>query len=268
MSKNQSLLGNIITIAGLGIIGYVAYSTVLLPNLSRPIEQYPVATTGGATGGGGALTPAVLGLKATGKKVAMQKGAAHRNGQRYNVNHSFINYVMMGYFKAGNAEKQNFKSDGPNHGGCTSLPKCVWIEPQVVIGSGQMQIGAEFPHPTNHSRSCPSCKSVGSLGGGTEYGWASAHFNSGGFRRCVVWISKPAGSKWTKVLDETDKGQITNATLAKRQLPIGGKGLEAEIRFHQGSSGTAIRDCNVWEIIPPGGATTATAAYGNVRWYK
>lgn len=266
MSKQESLLGNLITIAGIGIIGYVAYSTVLLPSLARPIEQFPVATGGAGTTTGGALTPAAVGLKATGKKVAMQKGAAHRNGQRYNVNHAFINYCMMGYFKAGNAEKQNFKADGPNHGSCKSLPKCAWIEPQVVISSGQMQIGAEFPHPTNHSRSCPSCKSIGSLGG-VEYGWASAHFNSGGFRRCVVWIAKPAGSKWTKVLDETDKGQITNASLAKRQLPIEGRGLEAEIRMHGGNSGTAIRDCNVWEIIPPAGATT-TAAYGNVRWYK
>lgn len=215
-------------------------------------NNYPVAAT---TSG---LTPAVVGLKATGKKVAMNTGAKHRNGQRYNVNHSFTNYVMMGYFKAGNAEKQNMKTDGPNHGSCTSLPKCVWIEPQVVIGTGKWEMGSEWPHPKNHTSPCPSCKSVGSLSGGVEYGEAIAAFNSGGFRRCVVWVDKGVTGKWVKVLDETDRGQITNPTLAKRTLPTGGKGLEAEIRMHGGFSGTAIRDCYVWEIVPPAAASTTT----------
>lgn len=232
---------------GIGIVGWV------LPSLR--LQQYPAAVTPAAAASGGGLTPAVLGLKTTGKKVAMNKGANHANGQRYNCNHTFTNYCMIGYFKAGNAEKHNMKTDGPNHGSCKSLPKCVWIEPQVVINSGQLEMGAEFPHPTNHKRSCPSCKTVGSLRG-IEYGFAVAAFNSGGFRRCMVWIAKPAGSKWVKVLDETDKGQITNATLAKRQLFTTGKGMEAEMRFHGGNSGTAMRECNVWEITPPA-ATTA-----------
>lgn len=255
-------LNNVVTIAIGGLAGYLITNT-LLETITTIIRQYPVTATTTTT-----LTPAVVGLKTTGKKVAMNKGAAHRNGQRYNCNINFVNYCMIGYFKAGNAEKQNMKTDGPNHGSCSSLPKCVWIEPQVVISSGKMEMGAEFPHPTNHSRSCPSCKTVGSLSG-IEYGKAVAAFNSGdGFRRCVVWIDKGVTGKWTKVLDETDRGQITNATLAKRQLPIEGRGLEVEIRMHGGSSGTAMRDCNVWEIVPPAGVGATTAAYTNARWYK
>lgn len=260
----QQTLNSILTIGGLALIGYVGFA-VISSNLFR-LQQYPAAVTptpaGTATGG---ITPAVLGLKTTGKKVAMQKGAAHRNGQRFNVNHNFINYVMMGYFKPGNAQKVNMKTDGPNHGSCTSLPKCVWIEPQVVISSGKLEMGSEWPHPKNHSAPCPSCKTVGALSG--EFGWAVAAFDSGGFRRCIAWIDKGATGKWTKVLDETDKGQITNATLAKRKLPIEGKGLEAEIRCHGGSSGTGMRDSFVWEITPPAGTVAATVASRYIEAY-
>jgi hypothetical protein len=262
MSRQQSTSSgfeDLTTLVGVGLLGFIGYSLI-----TNSIQQYAVAATPAASSGG--LSPTVLGLKPTGKKVAMNKGANHANGQRYNCNHAFINYCMMGYFKAGNAEKHNMKTDGPNHGSCTSLPKCAWIEPQVVIASGKFEMGSEWPHPKNHKASCPSCKSVGSLSG-KEYGFAVAAFEEGGFRRCMVYTDVGVTGKWTKVLDETDKGQITNATLAKRKLPIEGKGLEAEMRFHGGNSGTSMRDCNVWEITPPA-AASATAAFGNVRWYK
>lgn len=247
----------LLTIGGLALIGYVGF-TFILPQL----QLYPTAVTPG----GGGLSPAVVGLKPTGKKVAMNKGANHANGQRYNCNHTFINYCMIGYFKAGNAEKHNMKTDGPNHGSCTSLPKCVWIEPQVVIASGKFEMGSEWPHPKNHKAACPSCKSVGSLAG-KEYGMAVAAFDSAGFRRCMVWMDVGVTGKWTKVLDETDKGQITNATLAKRKLFTEGKGMEAEMRFHGGNSGTAMRDCNVWEITPPAGTVATTVASNYVEAY-
>jgi hypothetical protein len=255
----RNLIDTLLSVTAIGFVSVIAAD--LVNQYHNNIRIFPVETATTAT----SLTPAVVGLKATGQKVVMNKGGAHRNGQRYNCNINFKNYVMIGIFNAGNAEKQNMKTDGPNHGSCSSLPKCAWIEPQVVIDSGNWEMGSEWPHPKNHTASCPSCKSSGSLRG-KEYGIAIAAFETpDGFRRCIVWTDVGVTGTWSKMLDETDKGQITNATLAKRQLPIDGRGLEVEIRMHSGNSGTSVRDCNVWEIIPPVAATattTATAAYG------
>lgn len=235
-----------------------------------PLRQYPVATTTTTTGGGGGNTPAKLGYRGTGQKVAMERGAAHRNGQRWNVNHKFKNYLMIGHFKIGPGQQTiNHKTDGPNHGSCTSLPRCVWIEPNLTISSGKLDMTSEWPHPKNHNgMPCPSCKTIGSIQTGQWLGWAVAAFQCGEFRKIEVFADKSGtGASWQKIASEVDRGQITNSTLAKRPLALDGRGLESEIRQHGATKGgTDMRDAWVYEITPP--ACTSTAAYANVRWYK
>src|SRR5215207_3330885 len=226
-------LDNILTIGGLALIGYVGLTILptlkLYPATIAPKTNTPATVTKGASG---ANSPAKLGYKATGNKVAMEKGANHRNGQRYNVNHKFKNYVMMGHFKIGKGQQAiNHKTDGPNHGSCTSLPKCVWIEPNLNISSGKLDMTSEWPHPKNHNgMPCPSCKSIGAISAGTWLGWAVAAFQVGQFRKIEAWTDKSGtGASWVKLASEIDKGQITNPTLAKRALFLSGAGLESEI---------------------------------------
>lgn len=230
---------------------------------TAPSTNTPAPVTKGATTGSGNV-PAKLGYKGTGNKVAMNKGSNHANGQRYNVNHKFKNYVMIGHFKIGKGQEAlNCKTDGPNHGSCTSLPKCVWIEPNLNISSGKLDMTSEWPHPKNHNgMPCPSCKSIGAISAGSWLGWPVAAWQEGPYRHIEAWADKSGtGSSWTKLASEVDKGQITNAELAKRSLFLTGAGLECEIRCHGAKGGdTDIRDCNVFEITPPGGAT-ATAAF-------
>src|SRR5215207_544175 len=135
-------LDNILTIGGLALIGYVGLTILptlkLYPATIAPKTNTPATVTKGASG---ANSPAKLGYKATGNKVAMEKGANHRNGQRYNVNHKFKNYVMMGHFKIGKGQQAiNHKTDGPNHGSCTSLPKCFVAGIKVVTSKGMVPI--------------------------------------------------------------------------------------------------------------------------------
>jgi len=247
-------------LVGIGIVG--------VSLLSNTIRQYPAAVTPAKpaaaakpAGTAGANTPAKLGYKGTGQKVAISGGANHENGQRYNVNHKYKNYLIICHIKIGKGQEAlNCKTDGPNHGSCTSLPKCVWIEPNLNISSGKLDMTSEWPHPKNHNgMPCPSCKTIGAISVGSFLGWAIAAWQEGAYRKIEVWVDKSgSGSAWQKVASEVDKGQITNPELAKRALFLEGKGLEAEIRCHGATGGdTAIKDGWVYEITPPGGATAA-----------
>src|SRR5215211_2718967 len=83
---------------------------------SSPSPQQPLTATASGTN-----TPQTLGYKGTGQKVAMEVGGDPAgNGQRYNVNHKFKNYLIIGYFLIGDGQQQiEHKTDGPHHGGCT-----------------------------------------------------------------------------------------------------------------------------------------------------
>ena len=209
----------------------------------------------------GGNVPATLGYKGTGQKVAISGKSDHENGTRFNCNHKFKNYLIISHIKIGKGQDAlNCKTDGPNHGSCTSLPKCCWIEPNLAISSGKLDMTSEWPHPKNHNGlPCPSCKSIGSISVGQWLGWAQALYQDGAYRHIDVWADKSGtGASWTKLASETDKGQITNATLAKRPLFLEGKGLEAEIRCNNASGGdAAIKDGWVYEITPPVGSVEA-----------
>ena len=139
---------------------------------------------------------------------------------------------------------------------------CVWVEPNLNISSGKLDMTSEWPHPKNHNgMPCPSCKSIGAISAGSWLGWAVAAWQEGPYRKIEAWADKSGtGASWTKLASEVDKGQITNPTLAKRALFLTGKGLESEVRMHGATSGdTDVRDCNVFEITPPASATAAFA---------
>ena len=262
-----------IGIAGLSLLSNTIqqYPAAVTPAAAKPATTTPAAKPAAATTGGtaGANTPAKLGYKGTGQKVAISGKADHANGTRFNVNHKYKNYLVISHIKIGKGQDAlNCKTDGPNHGSCTALPKCCWIEPNLSISSGKLDMTSEWPHPKNHNgMPCPSCKSIGAISVGQWLGWGIAAWQEGAYRKIEVWADKSGtGSSWTKLASEVDKGQITNATLAKRPLFLEGKGLEAEIRCNNASGGdAAIRDGWVFEITPP---NSATSAYTNIRWYK
>jgi hypothetical protein len=218
------------------------------------------------TGGGNVAAPTggvdKDGIKriyaATGKEVELEYGARHENGDRYNVNHKFLSYEVTGYYKVSNTEKIEMKTDGPNHGGCEELPKCMWAEPQFEIKGGKAAVGAEYPHPKNHNDiECSSCKALGTDFTNKWIGYkVIAYTNKEGYRVYEQWVDpegldasgKPA-NKWVNVMKEVDKGQIVKDSKG-RKLPIEGKGLESEIRCHGGHD-TELKFGKVEEITPP-----------------
>jgi hypothetical protein len=194
--------------------------------------------------------------KPTGKEIALEYGARHENGDRYNVNHTFQNYEVTGYYMVANTEKIEMKTDGPNHSGCTSGDGCMWAEPGFNIADGSAELGAEYPHPTNHDKPCPSCVKIGGNHSDKWIGYkVIAYFNPEGLRIVEQWVDvglngeKPGENKWQMTMREIDNGQILPANPG-RKLPVGGRGLEAEIRCH-GGHGTEMKFGKVVEIIPP-----------------
>ena len=208
-------------------------------------------------------------FKTTGKKVAMEKGTNHENGQRYNVNHTFQNYIMQGYFKLGKGqEKINMKGDGPNHGGCTTIKnfECLWYELDIALADGKFLLQYEMPHPDNHDvadNKCEVVRSVGKLNEGQWVGWAVAYFfDDKGFRNMQAFVDKnpfDAQNKplnnWELGLHAIEKGQIVSGIKLPRRIPVDfDEGLEAEIRMHRATnSDTDMKNVFVFEINPQGG---------------
>jgi hypothetical protein len=190
--------------------------------------------------------------------VNLDNGARHRNGDRYNSNHHFINYEVTGYYLV-KGELIEMKTDGPNHSGCSSLPRCQWAEPRLVLSNGKAEIASEYPHPTNHGPfSCSSCKTLAQNFEGKWIGYKVIAYTdpADGFRIYEQWVdpdgltdsnTKPVNN-WVLTLKEKNTGQIMPNP--NRQLPIEGRGLEAEIRIH-GGHGTEMKMGTVHEIIPP-----------------
>ena len=205
--------------------------------------------------------------KITGKIVDMQKGSDHRNGQRYNVNHKFKNYMVQGYFKLGKGQaKIEHKTDGPNHGGCTKLPICMWYEMGYEIATGRSELQYEAPHPDNHDipdsaldfQAEVKCKPESWIG------YEIAIWDSAEGRRMEQYIDpdpfdpvtgKPKNG-WVKGLGATEKGQLFPKEYYPRDLdkliPQFENGFESEIRMHQGTNhDTEMKWVKVYEIEPP-----------------
>lgn len=212
------------------------------------------------------------------------------NGQRYNVNHKYANYMMIGYFKTGDGQKQiEMKSDGPNHGSCnrsgnfdmSKLWSCMWYEPQIHI-DGKVLLGAEWWHADNRSGLRMDFKE--DVQGGIDKQWIGyaviAYFNSQNQRVIEQWCCKnPFDSNgkptnnWKMNLKTTELGDGTmfpktydNVTIPfPRPPPIDfdpkgntpPRGLETEIRMHGESKGhgnpggTDMKWCRVYELKSP-----------------
>lgn len=204
--------------------------------------------------------------KITGKTVDMEKGSDHRNGQRYNCNHKFLNYMVQGYFKLGKGqEKIEHKTDGPNHGGCTKLPICMWYELGYEIATGRSELQYEAPHPENHDipDSALDLQIEVKVKPESWIGYMIAIWDSAEGRRMEQWIDpdpfdtagKPKNG-WIKTMQATEKGQLMPKEYFPRNLvdliPKFENGFESEIRMHQGTNhDTEMKWVKVYEIVPP-----------------
>jgi hypothetical protein len=224
-------------------------------------EAPPVPT--GAKNSDGIIIP----YKMTGKNTKLNVGGKHENGDRYNANHSFKNYYVVAYYKTSSGQELlEMKTDGPNHSGCSSLPKCMWAEPAFELKGGKSHISSEYPHPKNHSDVTKGFefKTISGNWGGKWIGYGvAAYYNKDGYRVYDQWVDtgglpngKPA-NKWVRTIHGVNTGQLMPN--AKRSLPTGGKGLEAEIRCH-GGHGTSMKFGKIIEISQP---TTSNRAYYN-----
>ena len=202
--------------------------------------------------------------KTTGKKVDMEKGSDHRNGQRYNVNHTYTNYMMIGYFKTGRGQEVlEMKTDGPNHGGCDKLPQCMWYEPHIDVDTGKVSLGGEWPHPDNHNDlKTDFTENLKKPIKETWVGYAVVAYTSPAGNRVIEqWDAldpfgsdgKPTNNWHMNLKVEDTKGKVFPSQYHPRMPPINfDEGLEAEIRMHRGTNhDTEMKFCRVYEIIPP-----------------
>ena len=210
----------------------------------------------------------ILAGKPTGKNVAMEKGTDHENGQRYNVNHEFHNYIMQGYYKLGQGQDAiNHKGDGPNHGSCKDADICIWYELHLELSDGKCMLQFEQPHPDNHDvpdSSLESVKAVGKLNAGDWIGWATAYYwGPDGKRHMKAFVDKTpfdaAGkptNTWEEVLFAIEKGQIVSGLSLPRNMQAvidHEAGLESEIRMNNGTNGdTEMKNAWVIELEPQG----------------
>jgi hypothetical protein len=242
-------------------------------NFNDDITGTKVSITAGTPSGGfgqDAFGMKML-LKPTGKKIAMEWGTDHENGQRFNVNHEFHNYIMQGYFKLGSGQDAiNHKGDGPNHGGCTSTSNfiCLWYELHLELSTGKGELQYEFPHPKNNnvdSSKLELSKSIGKLNAGQWIGWATAYYwGADGYRHIKAFVDpnpfpnndpnqKPLNN-WDNVVYAVERGQIVpNITMPRdlQKVIDSDAGFESEIRMNNANSGTTDMK-NVWvmEVDP------------------
>lgn len=231
----------------------------------KPGDKEPPPVPTGAKDKNGIMIP----YKRTGKVVKLNTGGRHENGDRYNANHSFKNYYVVAYYKTSSGQELlEMKTDGPNHSGCSSLPKCMWAEPAFELKGGKSHISSEYPHPKNHSAVTKgfTFKTIPGNWAGKTIGYGvAAYYNSSGYRVYDQWVDtgglsggKPA-NKWVLTIHGANTGQLMPNP--KRSLPTGGKGLEAEIRAH-GGHGTSMSFGNIYEIEQPKTSAFARAYFG------
>lgn len=203
------------------------------------------AAPGGGSGGSGPQPSGELdenGVKliyaTTGNFVDIQEGSDHENGQRYNVNHKFADHMIIGYWHAtGGTNNIGHKTDGPNHGGCSSAPECRWIDPDLNLSDCSVAYGAEFPHPDANDLECPSCTSCNQDLHDKWVGTASIVYGPPGDRWHELWVD-PGGlvndttpaNQWMQLLKENYTKQIP-AEWQRTEHPTNfDAGFEAEIR--------------------------------------
>jgi hypothetical protein len=231
------------------------------PPATKSTNTIPTPSAAPAAGEGVAGMPP--GFKPTGKKVQMNVARLDENGQRYNVNHAFQNYIMAGLFKLSpSATMIEMKTDGPNHSGCSQVPRCAWFEPRFET-NGKSSLSMEMPHTPrkDYTISCPSCKSIPGSYAGKWIGYAVACYGPQGARVLEQWVDPTGtGTKWQLTLKEKIDSRFHQA--ANRPLPVEGKGLEAEIRMIDATTGQDVKNCFVYEIVPP----TTAAAQNRMRF--
>gem|GEM_PF-2555847 len=239
-----------------------AIASFTAPDLSTPPSPPP-------TGDKDEFGMLILGGKPTGNRIAMEEGSDHENGKRYNVNHKFHNYIMQGYYKLGSGQEAiNHKGDGPNHGGCSSIPECLWYEFDVYLDDGRFSLQYEMPHPDNHNvpdSASEHVETIGQLKEGNWIGWATAYYwGPDGKRHMKAYIDpnpfpnndpnqKPLNN-WVEGIFAIEKGQIVSDIDHPRNLQQvidHDAGFESEIRMHGATNGdTEMKNAWVIELQP------------------
>jgi hypothetical protein len=223
----------------------------------------------------------------TGKFVEITEGKDHRNGQRYSKNHSFGNYMWIGYVKLGAGQDvMEHKTDGPNHGGCNEqedagkkfpVQDCCWVEVNISLTDrkgykpGQFYISSEHPHPKNYDAPKESIgKKIFKIKPEQWLGYAACAWQEGEFRHLQGWVDtnpfdkngKPLNN-WEMGIDLVDTGFITTPDLAKRDVQHIAKthvkdknkgmvGLESEVRMNNATNhDTEIKFARVYELVHP-----------------
>jgi predicted phosphodiesterase len=242
-----------------------AIASFTAPDLSTPPPPPPLPPSGDKDEFG----MSILGGKPTGNRIAMVEGSDHENGKRYNVNHKFHNYIMQGYYKLGSGQEAiNHKGDGPNHGGCSSIPECLWYEFDVYLDDGRFSLQYEIPHPDNHNvpdSASEHVQTIGQLNEGNWIGWATAYYwGPDGKRHMKAYIDpnpfpnndpnqKPLNN-WIEGIFAIENGQIVSDIDHARNLQQvidHEDGFESEIRMHGATNGdTEMKNAWVIELQP------------------
>jgi len=205
--------------------------------------------------------------KTTGNKTDMKVGGnPSGNGQRYNADHKFKNYMQIGYLKTAQGQELiELKTDGPCHS-ChdhpAPLPIGMWYEPHLDLNTGNSSLHAEVYHPKDDRIDLHDlqCEKLVPVEGNINEEWIGycvvAYTNSLSQRVIEQWVDrhpfKPDGkpaNKWVQTLRAVEKGdgkmfplkpKIQGQTIEikfPRDLDAiinyqFGNGFEAELRMH------------------------------------
>lgn len=238
-----------------GVVYYVATQTDVVSQLKSLLSGLRAPGSGTLGKGGIDSNGVMLQGKTTGKSVNMNVGADHENGQRYNVNHTFQNALIVAYLKTVSSQEAiGCKNAGPNHGSCTQSPECFWIDPDFQLDDGHIILAYENPHPDSNDLNCSSCKAIGQDLHNKWVGMQWLEYGVPGNRWIEVWCdpsgllagNKPA-NKWVNVCKENYTSQLPS-NLKNREIPVSfDEGLEAEIRM-RGGHNTDMKYGKVYEL--------------------
>lgn len=212
----------------------------------------------------------------TGRKIKVEWGSDHRNGQRFNVNHKFENYCSDGIFTTGKGQTvMEEKTDGGCHGcggnDCNDKDNpykiCMWCELGILIDTGEPKADLECPHPDNNSIDLSFAtykKGLGYAIKETDIRFTTVCvYDSKKERNYFMGCTKNINENPELVLhlkeSEICKGQDTKpfAYLFPRDIKTAidhsrdGQGFEAEYRMNNAKSGTSnMKEAYIYEIKP------------------